>query len=397
MVGHLIAVSVLTIVIVGIYGTIAWNMFDSNPDFRVHLRVAQRFYDTGRPYAPHFLFHGLTAALFATHLVSSFAVAGRSVMVGCYVAIPLLLYGLLWGALRHTSGGKPLVLFLIALATLLAQPITRAHAYALGYFWLEPYQIPTSTLLKPFALIGFACTIRCLSHRSPGNVRLAVLFALATALGSLSKPSFLICLAPAAAIMAVYRFVRRLPVSLPGLLAGLYVPAAAVLGWQFYSSYSGHGAGGAYHDTIIWSPLKFMSAFATNLPAKFLLSVAFPLTTTILYWRETRRDVMVQLSWLCFLFGAFYSYMLVEKAHWSAGNLGWSAYITAFTLFAGSVVFWVRRVCFDPPRSWFLARALLCGIILSLHVISGVIMDPRYLTHRNCQVDYANAEFVCPP
>src|SRR4051812_2143482 len=89
--GHLVAAASLSILIAGIYGTIAWGMFIGSGDFRAHVEIAQRFYETGRPYAPHFLFHALIAALFATHLTPSLVSAGRWILVGCYLVIPLLL------------------------------------------------------------------------------------------------------------------------------------------------------------------------------------------------------------------------------------------------------------------------------------------------------------------
>ena len=152
-------------------------------------------------------------------------------------------------------------------------------------------------------------------------MRLAAVFAFVTAVGSLSKPSFLICVAPAAAFLMIYRLLRHLPVSVTGLFLGLYLPTVGILGWQLYATYSGHGPGGMYHDAIVWAPLKFMSYWATGLLWKFLLSICFPLAATALYWKSARADPMAQLAWLTFMIGAFYSYMLAERVHWDVGNL----------------------------------------------------------------------------
>jgi len=392
---HILAAGLFSILIAATYGTIAWGMFTGSVDFRAHVDIARRSYEIGRPLAPHFLFHLLTVALFVTHLASSLVLAGRLVMVGCYLVIPLLLYGLLWIVFRETILGRPLILFLAGVATFLAQPITLAHAYALGYFWPEPYQIPTSTMLKPFALAGFGCTVWFLSRRCRPDLYLTPLFALATLAGSLSKPSFLICVAPATALLAAVRFVRRLPISATALALGLYIPAAAVLGWQFYVTYSGQNVPGAYHDSIDWAPFKFMNYWTTGLFSKFLLTIAFPLAVTILYWRTAVRDTMLQLSWLSFLFGSFYSYMLAERINWSAGNMTWSGGITAFTLFVGSVVFWLRQVSVEASSGGLQRRAIFCGAILALHAISGARLDWLYLAHYGCPLDFRAVEFVC--
>jgi hypothetical protein len=393
---HVAAASALAILVASIYGRIAWGMFIGSGDFISHINFARLFYETGRPPAPHFLFHALTAGLYASHLSSSLVGAGRFWMLACYVAIPLLMYGIFLMEFKDSFVERPLVLFGVALVALIAQPITLAHAYALGYFWPEPYQIPTSTLLKPFALAGFCLTYWYLTHRGPIDVRLTALFALTTVAGALSKPSYLICILPAAGVFGLYRLVRRLPVSPSGLLFGLYVPGATVLAWQFYSAYTGHKVDGTYHDSIDWAPFKFMSYWATGLLSKFLLSISFPLAVAIVYWKEARRDALLQLSWLTFFFGTFFSYMIAERINWGSGNFVWSGYITDFLLIVASVVFWLRQVSFRPSPGWLRNGAILCGAVLLLHSISGLRMDWLYLTHYGCPLNFREAKFVCP-
>jgi hypothetical protein len=370
-------------------------MFIGSPDFATHIVIAQRLYDTGHPPIPHFLFHALTAALFATHLAPSLVSAGRFVLLGCYVLLALIVYGLLWTVFRTSRIGRPPILFLAGLATLLAQPITLSHAYTLGFLWQEAYQIPTSTMLKPFALASFLCTAWYISRRCTIDIRLVSLFTLATLAGSLSKPSFIICLLPASAILTIYRLTRGLPVSLGGLLAGLGIPAGAVVAWQFYETYSGYAGNSMYHDSVIWAPFKFMSYWAGSLFVKFLLGIVFPLAVTVLYWNKVKFDTMLQLAWLCFLFGSLYTYMFAEKANWSSGNFVWSGYITAFTLFVAAMVFWLREVATATPASWRRGRLLLCGCAIALHAVSGARIDWFYLTHYGCRLDFRIAEFIC--
>lgn len=384
---HLVSATALSLLIAGIYGRIAWGMFLGNDDYRVHVDLARRFYESSRPMAPHFLFHAVTAALFAAHIACNLEQAGRFVLLACYASIAILTYGLLWLIFKGSRLGRPPILFLAGLATLVAEPITRSHAYAIGYFWPEPYQIPTLTLLKPFALVGFACTVWCLSRSGITSKRFVSLFALTMIAGTLSKPSFAICLVPATALIAAYRLVQRLPVSPGALFWGLYLPGIMVLAWQFYVM---HSAYGTYRDSFEWAPLRFMSYWATGLPRKFLLSVAFPVAVTLLYWREAREDAVLQLAWTCFLFGTGYSYLLAERIHWRSGNFTWSGHITAFLLVAGCVVFWLRRV-FEGSRQ----RTATCGLVLALHVISGARLNWIYLTHYGCPIDFRHAELVC--
>src|SRR5207253_3090706 len=98
---------------------------------------------------------------------------------------------------------------------------------------------------------------------------------------------------------------------------------------------------------------------------------------------------------LSFLFGAFYSYMLVESAKWSHGNFTWSGDITAFTLFVGPVVFWLRHLPGKDSRLGSFQLALFCGAVLAVHVLSGARLDWSYLTHYGCALNFRMAEFMC--
>jgi hypothetical protein len=379
--GHLAAAAALSILVALVYGRISAGLFWGSEDYRTHLVFAEELFKMRRIVMPHFLFHLLTAGLYASHLVPSFIFAGRLVILCSYVLIALTTYYLLWGVFRNSRIGTPSILFLAGAATLLAEPITLHGMYTLGYLWPEPYQIPTATLMKPFALVSFACTVWYLFGRRRIDISLIAVFATATIAGTLSKPSFLICLLPASVLLLLLRWARGLPTSFTGLLAGLYVPGAAVLAWQFYQSFSGQSSSVAYHDSIVWAPFKVMAHYATGLLSKFLLSILFPLIVTVIHWKQARRDTMLQLAWLCFLFGAVYTYFFAEKIAWMNGNFLWSGYSAAFTLFVAAMVFWLRQIDSGTPRGRFLVRAWLCGAAIALHALVGARIDWSYFTH----------------
>ena len=389
--GHIVAALALVAITAGIYGTIAAGLVNGSGDYRNHVRFAKSFYETGKLPAPHFLLHALIAGLFAAHLAPSFDAACRLVLIGSYVAVAHILYAAFRHALRGFQIGRPRGVFLLSLAVMLAEPINLSHAYQIGYLWPEPYSIPTSILMKPFALAGFFLAAGCLSKRAMGLAAVAAL-CVATVAGTLSKPSFIICIVPGAAVVAIFRLWEGSPISWRGLLLGLYLPAIATLGWQFRETYSGAGTDVAYHDSIIWAPLKVMSLYATNLPLKLALSALFPLTVTAICWRRARREVALQLGWGVFVSGAAYTYLVAEKDHWRAGNFAWSGYIATFVLFVASVLVFGQVLATKSTRGW---PILVCGAVLALHVACGVRMDWVYLTHYGCGENYRTAEFVC--
>jgi hypothetical protein len=367
---HLVAAALVAMLVAAVYGPLAWGLFAQSSDFRSHLTVALHLYETARPIAPHFLYHGITAVVYALLPGPSIFVAGAIVIVAAYGLTGGVTYAVYRQAFRDSRLAAPWAIAVISIVALMAQPITTVQAYSIGYLWPDPYHSPTFTMLKPFALAAFAGTAWFLTHREAGRVGLVVLFALVTLAGALTKPSFVICVLPATALMMAWRLWRRLPLSSWALIGGLYVPAGAVLAWQFLAAFSGAGGDEMYQDSVSWAPLKFMSHWATGLPAKFAASTLFPLTVAALYWPTARRDALLQLAWLCFGFGALYSYAVVETDHWAAGNFVWSGYITVFTLFMATTIFWLRQVVLSEGK-WPLTRALVCGAVFALHVLSG--------------------------
>jgi hypothetical protein len=374
---HLTAAALVATLVAAVCGSIATGLFAGSSDFRSHLTVALHLYETARPIAPHFLYHGLTAVVYALQPGPSIFVAGAAVIVAAYWLTGAVTYAIYWRVFRQSRLAVPWVIAVISVATLLAQPITTVHTYTIGYLWPDPYHSPTFTMLKPFALAGFAGTVWFLTRHQAAGAGPGVLFALVTLASALTKPSFVICALPSTALMMAWRLWRRLPLSSWALIGGLYAPAGAVLAWQFLAAFSGAGGDEMYQDSVSWAPLKFMSHWATGLPAKFAASTLFPLTVAAVYWPTARRDTLLQFAWLCFGFGAVYSYAVVETDHWAAGNFVWSGYITLFTLFVATTIFWLRQVASSEGR-WSM-RARVCGAVFALHVMSGLRLTWLYL------------------
>jgi len=381
--------------IAAIYGRIAWGMFERFDDFTDHLLWAQQLYETGLPAMPHFLFHGLTALLYASPWFRSLLTAGASVIIGAYFMLGVATYAFLWNGLGQYRHSAPWLLGLMTIATIVAQPITLEPAYALGYLWSEPYHSATYSLLKPFALAGFAFTTWFISRHQRVRADVVALFAVVIVLGALSKPNFIICLLPAAAAVSAFRLWRGLPLNAGALVAGLFIPAILVLGWQFLVTFSGVDVvAGMYRDSVTWSPMKFMDYWATGLSTKFAASAMFPIAVAAFYWPHVRRDTMMQLAWLCFAFGVLFTYGVVQEVDWTSGDFVWSGYISLFILLVATTVFWLRQLT-TGLRGWVLARALICGAVFVLHVASGARLAWLYLTHFACRVDLRLVQFVC--
>jgi hypothetical protein len=306
-----------------------------------------------------------------------------AVGLGAYALTAAVVYSLLFVALRqHPPLGRPSLIFWAALALILAEPITLrvihdsgTPIYDLGYIWPTTFHNPTLPLTKPFSLISFVCTCWCLANRGPSGGWMYAVFGVATAAAVLSKPSLIICILPAAAILMLLRLTQRKPLALRGLATGLFLPALVLLGWQYYWTYAGNSTGAQYRDSIIWAPFLVVGHYSSHIALKLLLSTAFPLAVMVAYWKRTHRDIPLMLAWMSFLFAAFYAYALAEKLRTFEANFLWSADLAVFVLFVVSATFWLSELAASPTNR---GRNVLCGSILLLHAISGGVWTWTY-------------------
>ncbi len=153
-------------------------MINGKTDSAAHVSFAQHLNNTGHNLAPHFLFQALVVAVYRSALVHSFQAAGLVVVLAFYALTAVLIYYLLLRIVhdRPVLGRAP-VLFTIALAAILVEPLEWTGAYGIGWFWPTTYDNPTSTVSKPLSLIAFVLSAWCLTHRGKLGVWLSGMFA----------------------------------------------------------------------------------------------------------------------------------------------------------------------------------------------------------------------------
>ncbi|MEO8370761.1 MAG: hypothetical protein ABI806_16370 [Candidatus Solibacter sp.] len=377
--GHILAALAMLLVVGVLYGRIAWGMISHQSDTKAYVQMAVEWNRTGIRPKSHFLFPLLTVATYHSGLVSSFPAAEMVVLLACYWSTALLLYGLLYWAFRdHAWLGRPWVLALCALAILVAQPLDFRNEYEIGFFWPTQFDNPPSALAKPFSVTAFLCAAWSLANRRRLDPALCAISAAATVAGALSKPSFLICLAPAAGAIALVRLLWRKDISITGLALCMLIPAVLVLGWQFSQTFAAKAVSSEYHDTIIWAPMAVMRHYSSDLIMKCLLSVAFPLAATLLHWNRARTDTAMLLAWASFFIGAFYAYTLAERTSLLAGNFLWSPYAATFILIFAAVLFWLRELARSGPRGWRSWRHAVLASLLLLHAGCGLMGIQSY-------------------
>jgi hypothetical protein len=234
----------------------------------------------------------------------------------------------------------------------------------MGYIGSNVHHNATYILLKPLALLMLAQAVRIFDgqRRSwPGIILAAVVSAACT----LAKPNFTVTILPAVALGVAYRLYRRQSVDWRLLLFGFGLPVAVVLlgQWPLFAALKGG---------LDFAPLKVMGGRSDYLLPKLILSILFPVSVYLAYFKNARQDVWLNLSWLAFLYGLAYTYLLAEDIAASHGNLTQSGRITMFVLFVVSALFVIRQGWSTSQATPRDRRFTLVVLLFGLHLISGL-------------------------
>jgi hypothetical protein len=336
-------------------------------DYRQHIQWAQDLVETPQQLPDFVVAHsGWQVLAAAAHVIfgGSWTFSGFLAALFSVLLSVAFLYWLLRKYLHPWLSGC------LALALNLAAPLMFLmffdHQMYFGYIWMNPYHNPTYLLMKPFTVLTFYFSIQALENKTAAwwKILMAALF---SALGAFAKPNYLVCLLPALAIIALLRLIKKKPINWALLIFGIVVPQVLLLGWQFALSYSS-----ASKDNIqmLFAPFSVMRGYSANLLLKFFLSIAFPLVVTCLYWKEAKKDIKMQVGWLGFGFGAFFTYFLAESGgQFVHGNYLWSGDISLFILFVGCILFLAEKGL--PKNNQFSRWCIL--ITGYLNILFGVV------------------------
>jgi hypothetical protein len=392
-------------------------------DYPVHIGEAVRMSREGTIGFPHFLYqvlvlvlHTVAPATFyqsslgliyglvphipaqfpATYeVVSGYEIPGVLAVVVWYLIASIVVYRFLQGKDKPLHRRERFVLAGVTLAVLLATAISLLSWLGvdplryLGYIGFQAYHNPTIHGIKPIALLLFWFALAMFPSISiTSDQRGSLLWhtaatAALTILSALAKPNYSICLVPALMLLAGYRFIRKQPVHWLVLAFGVVIPGGLVLVWQYAITYAAQGPV-MESSSIVFAPFAVMSAYSGWLPVKFLLSILFPLAVVLLYFPTAKQSVPLQVAWLTFAGGLFFTYFLSESGdRMLHGNFVWSAQIALFVLFVTSVHFLIQQhdyLTIAPKRFLQDKRYTVCVLLFGLHTLSGIVYYSQSLS-----------------
>ena len=383
---RLVAV-VVALVAAGVSALAVTRVIDSGVigDFAAHLRYARRLaHDLDLPFG-HFLFPLLAGVL--GEALGSYRAA--AIVIGSMAQGALAAAIVVWFRSRLATigdvarwashGWAPAA---ATLMVLVAGPVSVALADGLrghyfGYVALSTYHNPTQLLLRPFAVLLFLAVVQVLGARSRNRPPSIAFLGALVVLTTLAKPSYTVCVVPAALLMTwLDRGVNR-DFDRRALLLGVVAPAVFAVAVTYVITFvTGAETLESASDGIVFAPFDVVSFYSDQLLAKFALSLLFPIAVLGCYPGALSKDIALRLAWICFAIGAFAMYFLAESgARRYQANFFWSAQVTLFIVYAASMahVLVAEAKRRDATGRWRpRINTAVCAGAFTLSIVSGL-------------------------
>lgn len=272
-----------------------------------------------------------------------------------------------------------LVTFGIIIAAPLFFFVFKDQHFYFGYIGLALYHNPTIILLRPFALILWLLTLNNF-FRDKLIVWETVFGLVALIVVTIIKPSYTLCIFPGMGIVFLWQLFKRRKINWWYAIIVFFVPALLVLGRQYFVYFQNQVGG---DSKIIFAPFKVISWMSDYILPKYILSILFPLTVSLIFFKKVLHDRAMVIAWLIFGIGTIYGYLLAQTGSAQyEGNFLWSTQITLFILFFQSIIFFLaqdvskNRLRLTSIAIWsVLAVQVVCGIIYYVHCF----IDPIYI------------------
>jgi hypothetical protein len=343
-------------------------------DFPVHARYAQQWAEQGILRTPHFLNAILTMAVKQAIPKLDYQAAELVVAQLMYVLASASLYGVLCWIAPGFAARRPIWLALASTSLLLVGPVTIFTIFNQNLYkgYLPPanvYHNPTILVLKPLALASFGVFVYFLEGSSLSAAATwgcSIVLALTTALATLAKPNYTMCIVPAGLLLVVIdpQFRR----SSRAWLAALVVAGTggAVLFWQYELTYAMASQTGLVFRPFYISALQDPGGRGW---LKFFASIAFPGCVAVVFFARARYSTALRLAWIGFAVACCFHYSLIEEGY-RAGhqNFGWGCQVMLFILFTFSL-----GLLLGEMSSGYRPGTAVCWLIYGMHLASGVI------------------------
>ena len=380
-----------SLLIVILFGSIMYHGYKLG-DFPMHIGWAKEFSQDGYlPAFPHSLFARLvsvTRALIPADILigispwvkhvwdlKSFDLSALIVVIVSYLATAWLILLRLVKKVRENdwTKGTSWLMGVATLSLLLVGPIsffTMWDRMYLGYFTGNPYHNPTYLLLRPFALgLYFIVSDNFFAKRS---WKISLIASLLLIFATLSKPSLTLTFLPTIGIIILFHLREWKKINWSFLILSIGLIGAIILAWQYWVTYLGQAG-----DSIIIAPFKAILIFVPNIPTALffaLMSILFPLSVALFYWKEVKGQISFQIAWINLLIGLGMAFILAEAIRTSHLNFWWGPMIGLFLVFYCSLEFWLKKITDGSSKKIRLQKKDIAILsIFILHLVCGIL------------------------
>ena len=253
--------------------------------------------------------------------------------------------------------------FIITLLIIFAVPIVNLWTpIYLGQISPTIWHNPTAILNIPFVILLFYFSIKFLKSLLMKDFFPVMILML---LVVITKPNYFLAYMPVFLIALCYQLFRRQPHEGIGdriaILVIAFLPVIILLFYEYMNVY-----GGDKESSIIIAPLLVWRIWSANIPLSILVSVAFPLSVTVLYFREIKKDSKVVMAWAVFLVALLQAALFAETGtRMHHGNFCWGAEISLYILFLACGGYLMKQ-----PKN---RKRFYTMVILLLHFMSGLL------------------------
>lgn len=369
----------VVILVIALFGPMAYHWRNIG-DFEPHAIFTEQMLRGDTNFfvqVPNFLYHMVTAIWWFV-LPVSIQTAGAVAALSFHVMLAIVIY--IWLQMADATWRSTLMAIGLTLALMLVAPFnlfTPENLY-FGYFMPYVYHNPTGMPLRPTAVLLFIAALKTYDVRfGHSGWAWLPLYATLTLLCILAKPSYLMILLPALALVTLWRMVQRQYINWVLLIGGIVLPAVGLLGYQALTYTEGGMQWEPLRTFFEWT-LHYEEGADQQLALKLVLSVLFPLVVYGVYWRRAWHNLTLNLAWVSLGMGLLYAYLFIDVGEIAAGNLVWNAQIGVTVLFVASAWFWLQQIRLAPAKpdaQTMLYRRMaiaVCAAALGLHLIAGV-------------------------
>jgi len=343
-------------------------------DFALYSKIIEYMKMSGTITTPHFIYPLLV-------LVASEIFPGRTytVLGACIVLLfQLLLAHVLWRFWKHVLLNRwsdfvtvVLTLMCMTIAPVNLLTLSEQNGY-FGYIGITIYHNPPILLCRPIALLNFIVFAAAVANQKISTRQIILCF-ITMALATLMKPNYALIIIPTAIIFASMAIGQKDFRLLRFISLGTLLPGFLILAGQFLFTYISPTS---YMEQshIIFAPFLVYERMSDYLFPKFILSVLFPLSVLVVFWKQVIRDRYYMIGLLLFIVGAVQSYFLAESGvRMYYGNFIWSAQLGLFLWFIVSMRVVLQRLLSDSNFARWSPALIAVYLCFALHVASGIV------------------------